>query len=82
MVKYTHNEMMKKLNGRKIFWEVLNQTKSDNIHIYYFDSYTDAKDYFDRCIARKSKGVLITEFNKNSSGYYYSKAINHYSMRK
>lgn len=82
MVKYTRNEMMKKLNGRKVFWEVFNQTKSDHIHTYFFDSYTDAKDYFDRCISRKSKGVLITEFTKNRSGYYYSKAINHYSKRK
>lgn len=81
MVKYTHKEMMKKLNGRKILWEVYNITKSDNIHIYYFDSYTEAKDYFDGCIARKSKWVLITEFDKTPSGYR-TKAINRYSMRK
>ncbi len=81
MVKYTHKEMMKKLNGRKIFWNVLNQTKSNNYHQYYFDSYMDAKDYFDGCIAHKSKWVLITEFNKSQSGYR-TKAINEYPKRK
>jgi len=82
MVKYTHKEMMKKLNGRKIYWEVFNQTKSDNHHVYYFDSYTDAKDYFDRCVARKAHGVLLTEFDKTRYGYYLPKTINHYSTRK
>lgn len=81
MVKYSHREMRKKLIGRKVFWEVYNITKSNNIHSYFFDSYTEAKDYFDRCIARKSKWVLITEFDKTPSGYR-TKAINEYPKRK
>ena len=81
MVKYTHKEMMKKLNGRKVFWEVFNQTKSNNYHQYYFDSYMDAKDYFDGCIARKSKWVWLTEFSKTPSGYY-ARLINGYPKRK
>lgn len=73
MVKYSHREMRKKLIGRKVFWEVYNITKSDNIHSYFFDSYTDAKDYFDRCIVRKSKRVILTEIYEISHGQYTTK---------
>ena len=85
MGKYTQEtwlEMLKKRNGCKGFWEVFNITKSDHIRLYYFDSYTEAKDYFDGCIARKSKSVLITEFDKTPSGYHRTKTINEYPKRK
>lgn len=81
MVKYTLNEALKKLNGRKIYWEVMNQTKSDKIHQYFFDSYSDAKDYFDGCIARKSKLVLLSEFYMTPLGIR-SRTINKYPKRK
>lgn len=81
MVKYTKKEMMKINIGLKVFWDVINQTKSDNYHMYFFDSYTDAKDYFDGCIARKSKFVSITEYRECSLGYR-TKVINRYPKRK
>ena len=76
MVKYSHKEMRKKLIGRKVFWEVYNITKSDNIHFHFFDSYTEAKDYFDGCIAHKSKRVILTEIYEISHGNYTTKENN------
>ena len=76
MVKYSHREMRKKLIGRKVFWEVYNITKSDNIHFHFFDSYTEAKDYFDGCIAHKSNRVILSEIYEKSPGNYSAKEKN------
>lgn len=81
MVKYTLKEALKKLNGRKTFWEVLYQTKTDKIHQYFFDSYTEAKDYFDGCMDRNSKIVRLAEFYMTPLGIQ-SQMIDSYPKRK